>query len=606
MNSTTTLTWTADKGLGTHGGYRADGWELVIMRDQNRHYTLWGPDDCGEKGYLCKGSLAKCKARAEELAAAAPLTDAEAAAALDAAVDALAQPAEDPRDGSGVHDENPQTAPDMEPTPEEVDAAYDRSCSCLPEIEAATARRRPSYDAHLEQEAREQLCSVCGFPNGEHGPNDVGPEGECLVGPTSDGVNLASLAALAANDAATRTPDVELDPSEREDQPEEVERNQAVGEALPYPMPVAERRTGEDTQSRVNRLVWEHGLNVVERADREELLAQFDLGLGDLSDTALERARQFVTERTYQTGPLVWGQMETITFTGSAETAEQWRTKCGRYRILRVLGADPRFSAAARVNSPAARERHIGNARNLGAALDLVAAYHARLLGEPTVDNASKVLKVAERNGSHKVTRPPISGGGEPYNNSTDGNGPDVETITRDGRTVMQISDTKARTLLAACGVPENAAIMAPKNAGRLQKRLNDAAKMAGYARPEDAELGGLYDEVLGALEAGTEVTVKAAGKKAGQAKPQATGKKADKTSPRKPEAAGSGEVDSRGFKGRKAEIMAILEKARGPLTVKEVREAGGIPGSYRDFFDALAAKKVIKGDHEKGWMLVK
>lgn len=434
---------------------------------------------------------------------------------------------------------------DPEPTPEQVEAAYDRACPCLPEIEAATARRLPPYDEHVEQQAREQPCGTCGEPLGEHGPDDLGPEGECQMEddapPTSSG----------------------------------------LGSSGPLPgKPAANHKTKppRDVQTRINALVWRYGANVAGRAEGPALLTEARLAATDLTPAALERATRYVAEKTYEIGPLVWRPMVTEPFEGgTAVQVEVWRTKCGRYKIARVLGADPRFVAVARIGKPAARERVIGNdLRNLEAALAAVDAYHSRLLGEPATGNGRIMVDEAVRNGTHKIPRPTSIESSTLYNDLTEGDVPAVQTITRDGRTTMKITEAKARELLVACGWPTASPDSDKFDLKRLNTRLNDAAKMGGVPHaPEDAGLKQVYDDVLAALEAGTEITV-GAGKKAPAGRPAAGGKaKAARTSPR-----AAGERDAYGSRvgSQAAAINAALGKTA--LTPAELAEKTKLPAA--------------------------
>ncbi len=149
------LTW-----IKTVSGYKTDNMRFFIERDPNRHYTLYpvteGPD---YPDYICKGTLKKCKEVAQDRE-----DDAEAAA----------------REAHRACGEA------KEPTEAEIDAAYDRACACLPEIQAAGNRKFLTED-----EAQ---------------------------------------AAIGAEMEEFRTPDSELDPSELEDQPEEVEKNRKLAE----------------------------------------------------------------------------------------------------------------------------------------------------------------------------------------------------------------------------------------------------------------------------------------------------------------------------------------------------------------------------------------
>jgi hypothetical protein len=167
----------------------------------------------------------------------------------------------------------------------------------------------------------------------------------------------------------------------------------------------------------------------------------------------------------------------------------------------------------------------------------------------------------------------------------------------------MKITEQGARDLLVAAGLPK--ADVAGYTVKRLQMKLTKLAELEGASRP-DGEQGEIWDKVTKAAGKGKEIQVgdlpapvpstKAAAKAEASA---AKGKSSNGTA--KPKA----ELDYLGYKkaSRFGQINALLS-ATTPKTVKQLQTEGDIPGNYRKYLEELLEKKLVKGDHDKGFVL--
>jgi hypothetical protein len=142
-----------------------------------------------------------------------------------------------------------------------------------------------------------------------------------------------------------------------------------------------------------------------------------------------------------------------------------------------------------------------------------------------------------------------------------------------------------------------------------MKKQPDRADRIAKLSAPQKELLG----NVCAAVEADVEIKVRAEAapkaKAGAKSNGKAVGKSAAKKAAKPPSSNGAAaNVDAWGFREgtRKAQIMQILAKAKKPLTVPQIREAGSIPGGYQDFLDALAKDGTVKGDHKDGWTLAK
>ncbi len=347
----------------------------------------------------------------------------------------------------------------------------------------------------------------------------------------------------------------------------------------------------KDVQAIADELVWKSGKNAWNRGDLPDLLTEFDLTDADLNDLIRERAVENFSarlKRNLNAERLNWlPPVEGVSVTG--QQTHSWSTECGQHKIIRVSGAEPRFMVVTKIDSKIAREREIANdLKNLREALERAEAWHVAQNGLSGVrSNKNSILAKAVELGLHK--RPAL---------------PTLGTQPEGEERIMHVSEKKATAMLTAMGLPD----VENWSMAKLTKTLNDiAAATDGAAMPDDKEHRVLFKKIRAANEAGTKISVGevAASEKT---KPGKNGKSAAKnTKPDKP-SNGKSAVDAFGFRvgSRKAQIMSILSKAKNPMTVKEIREAGEIPGGYQEFLNELHEKKIVKGDQTAGWVLTK
>ncbi len=124
----------------TKTGYESNCLCYSIDRDRNRHFTLYGETAVPGEDYICKGTLAKCKEVAQDRVDDAAVTFREIYRACE--------------EGTPLPDLTasvPVEETPNEPTDAEIDAAYDRACTCLSEIEASGNRKHPESESVLEE-----------------------------------------------------------------------------------------------------------------------------------------------------------------------------------------------------------------------------------------------------------------------------------------------------------------------------------------------------------------------------------------------------------------------------------------------------------------------
>ncbi len=108
-----------------------------------------------------------------------------------------------------------------------------------------------------------------------------------------------------------------------------------------------------------------------------------------------------------------------------------------------------------------------------------------------------------------------------------------------------------------------------------------------------------LLDSILAAKKKGKEVGLEEPEAKETKAPAAVKSKKGSPSSNGKVRAG----ADKWGYTGRKAEINALIHATKAK-TLKQIRDEGSIPGSYKEYLDELKTKGLIKGDHEKGFVL--
>jgi len=253
-----------------------------------------------------------------------------------------------------------------------TDAAYDRACTCLPEIEAAAARRRPE-------------------PEEPPAP--------------------APVPAPAAN-RKTKKNDPPVEPVEpppakaKKDKGKPARKPRKPGNAAAAP--AAPEKPAVDVDATLAELVWRHGNNLRRRADRDEILSAAGLSAADLTALHWDRAAEALKDRLAEKlrNPVLrWGKPATKSYPDGTH-AEVWETECGLYRVGRLGGSEPRFVAAAKASGPSKEAPINGEFKRLDAAFDAVERYHAKHGGHAAVEsNEREALREAKAAGLHRRPR---------------------------------------------------------------------------------------------------------------------------------------------------------------------------------------------------------
>lgn len=181
--------------------------------------------------------------------------------------------------------------------------------------------------------------------------------------------------------------------------------------------PVPINYTPLDAQTILNELVYKHGSNVTEWSSYPQLLQEVGLSFATVTPKMLAEADQWCRLRHDQL--IDWRPSETKA--EGLSIYDEWRSKCGRYRIVRQ---SDRFVATAR--NPEGKERFVeqdakrpGNYpkeyRNLEGALLAVETYHKAKLGQDKVEsNRKQALLEAEKKGKNKLTNTVVDSEGKP------------------------------------------------------------------------------------------------------------------------------------------------------------------------------------------------
>lgn len=199
---------------------------------------------------------------------------------------------------------------------------------------------------------------------------------------------------------------------------------------------------------------------------------------------------------------LTWEGPIQAAFEGNGSHFDVWTTACGRYRIARCNGGDPRFAALVAIDAPGAKERVIADdLKNLQKAMDAVEAYHAGQTGEETESNGAKILAEAKENGLYKTVKiNTVTNTGttsEPGDNSQTGGSEMTETK------MFEVEEKAARDMLAAAGF--TAAKTCPNK--KLVNRLNRLDKNLDVLNEPDGDAERkLFHKCLRAIEAGTPI----------------------------------------------------------------------------------------------------
>lgn len=153
----------------------------------------------------------------------------------------------------------------------------------------------------------------------------------------------------------------------------------------------------EEIQAVVDSLVAEGGKNVRTRKDYAELLSlqgiKQEMVTEEVFQLALEHARmRRESELTFKGPFLCENGISRIPY-------QEWRSECGRYRIVRKDGEDSHFLAMAKISAPSAKERILcGNKKTLLSCLEEVEKYHKEVhLLKKVESNKKTLVKEAHR-----------------------------------------------------------------------------------------------------------------------------------------------------------------------------------------------------------------
>lgn len=252
-----------------------------------------------------------------------------------------------------------------------------------------------------------------------------------------------------------------------------------------------------DIQKIANRLIREHGSNLPNRADFDEICESNGVKPAQLDGKILAEAERSLSEPLPE-AELIWSEPTTEDFASGTTRLDVWRTKDGKYRICRYSGPEPRFACGVFKDDHDTKGKVFANdLKSLSKAFDACDGHIKEFSDAVKVSgNREKILEDAREKGYHRLLPP-----GQTTEPKPEG---EVDS--------MKVSEKAARNLLVAVGY-KNAA----GSKCTLKKvhdwvnsipKVKDEIEKATAEKPLEAAEQKLLDCILTAVEAGKAVEI--------------------------------------------------------------------------------------------------
>jgi HB1, ASXL, restriction endonuclease HTH domain len=168
--------------------------------------------------------------------------------------------------------------------------------------------------------------------------------------------------------------------------------------------------TKPQMQAIVDQIIERSGAAILKErsAETEQLLGQHGMTLEDLTERQIinsiakhkRKLMKLASEAPLDENTLTW--LPPQSSSNGVSTFDTWTTKCGRFRISRITGPEPRFMSIKKINALGATEREIKNdMRTLRAAIGSIESLPEC---KGMASNSETIISQAEKDGNSKLT----------------------------------------------------------------------------------------------------------------------------------------------------------------------------------------------------------
>ncbi len=176
----------------------------------------------------------------------------------------------------------------------------------------------------------------------------------------------------------------------------------------------------DEVQEVINALVFKHGANFINQPDAKEWLDEVKLTIEQVTPERLKAADAKVKGITMEvvhkppTKPvredlIHWILPVEQPFENGVSTFHIWASECGRYRVARVTGAEPRFTSMTKEPGKKAETIIKDDMASLRAALNAIDKFHNfKYNREHTKSNRDKIIQDAEETGLYDLSGSPL------------------------------------------------------------------------------------------------------------------------------------------------------------------------------------------------------